>query len=224
MLAFHLSETLAFQHGRPFDLVLGQDPRFADRGGMPFTPGRQRHYCIHIAARHLANVYPVGVQARHHRCIHGIRRAVLTEQERTTDFLPNLARQSAQITSTRLTLASTSDISSSFFTGRHMFIGMCRRSGKKPACISLHITRAIARATLSAGQRPTRGNFSARYSRIASDSQTHTSPSISTGTLPVPDTEPTTCLKLGSSSEITVSSNGILTTFIAIHGRIDHEE
>src|SRR5262249_12707122 len=105
-----------------------------------------------------------------------------------------------------------------------MFIGMCRRSGKKPACISLHITRAIARATLSAGQRPTRGNFSARYSRIASDSQTHTSPSISTGTLPVPDTEPTTCLKLGSSSEITVSSNGILTTFIAIPGRIDHEE
>jgi len=51
-----------------------------------------------------------------------------------------------------------------------------------------------------------------------------TSPSISTGTLPVPDTGPTTCLKLGASSEITVSSNGMSVAFMAIQGRIDHEE
>jgi hypothetical protein len=120
--------------------------------------------------------------------------------------------------------ASTSAVSARFLTGRHMFIGMCRRSGTKPACISLDMTRAIARAALSVGQSRACGNFSARYSRIASDSHTRISPSMRTGTFALPDADPTTCLKLGASSEITVSSNGMFATFIAIHGRIDHDE
>ncbi len=48
------------------------------------------------------------------------------------------------------------------------------------------MARACARAAGSDGQSLAAGNFSARYSRIASDSQTCTSPSTSTGTLPVP--------------------------------------
>jgi hypothetical protein len=86
------------------------------------------------------------------------------------------------------------------------------------------MARAIARAALSVGQSRACGNFSARYSRIASDSQTRISPSIKTGTLPLPDADPTTCLKSGAFSEITVSSNGMFAIFIAIHGRIDHDE
>ena len=59
---------------------------------------------------------------------------------------------------------------------------------------------------------------------IASDSHTRTSPSISTGTLPVPDTGPTCALKSTALSEITVSSNAMPATFMAIQGRIDQEE
>jgi len=59
---------------------------------------------------------------------------------------------------------------------------------------------------------------------MASDSQMRTSPSISTGTLPVPECWPTRALKSGSSSDTTVSSNGIPATVMAIHGRNDHDE
>ncbi len=59
---------------------------------------------------------------------------------------------------------------------------------------------------------------------MASDSQTLTSPSTSAGTFPVPEILASRGLKSGSSNEITVSSNGIFFTFIAIHGRIDQDE
>jgi hypothetical protein len=50
------------------------------------------------------------------------------------------------------------------------------------------------------------------------------SPSTSTGTLPVPETFSTRSLKSAASSEIRVSSKAMPATFIAIHGRSDHEE
>jgi hypothetical protein len=77
----------------------------------------------------------------------------------------------------RATLAAVSSFSASFFTGRHMFIGHCLRSGAKPACISLAIARAWARAAASAGHSAASGNVSATYSRMASDSHTVTAPS-----------------------------------------------
>ena len=86
------------------------------------------------------------------------------------------------------TFDCTSGVSSRCLTGRHMFIGNARRSGTKPACISAAIARAMRaglRRRPATGRRA--GNFSARYSRIASDSQTCTSPSTSAGTLPVPE-------------------------------------
>jgi hypothetical protein len=50
------------------------------------------------------------------------------------------------------------------------------------------------------------------------------SPSISTGTLPVPDSFASRGLKSGALSEITVSSNGMPAAVMPIHGRIDQDE
>jgi hypothetical protein len=124
----------------------------------------------------------------------------------------------------RRTLALTSGLSSRRMTGRHMFIGKCRRSGAKPACISAAIARASARGAGSAGHSRARGYFSARYSSIASDSQTCTSPSTSAGTFAAPETLLTRALKSVALSEITSSSKAMPATFMAIHGRSDHEE
>ena len=52
-----------------------------------------------------------------------------------------------------------------------MFIEHSLRSAMKPECISAEIERACARAAASFGQMPFSGNFSARYSMIASESQ-----------------------------------------------------
>ena len=58
------------------------------------------------------------------------------------------------------------------------------RKAAKPACISAETERASARAAASSGQSPAAGKVSARYSMIASESQTTRSPCLSTGTLP----------------------------------------
>ena len=84
--------------------------------------------------------------------------------------------------------------------------------------------RMGARRGIRRPQTALAGNFSARYSRIASDSQTCTSPSISTGTLPVPETGATRALKSGGVERDHLSSKAMPATFIAIHGRIDHDE
>ena len=105
-----------------------------------------------------------------------------------------------------------------------MFIGQARRSGTKPACISDEIARACARAAGSAGQSCAAGKRSARYSRIASDSQTWMPLSSSAGTLPVPEIFDTRGLKSAASSEITTSSKAMPATFMAIQGRNDHDE
>src|SRR5262249_18850757 len=68
------------------------------------------------------------------------------------------------------------------------------------------------------------GNFSARYSMIASDSQTRTSPSINTGTLPAPLIAVTRALKSFASSEMTVSSKAMPAPFMASHGRNDQDD
>ena len=64
---------------------------------------------------------------------------------------------------------------------RRRFMGMCVRSVVNPACISLAIARAMARASRSSGQRPASGKGSFAYSRIARVSQTVRSPCSWTG-------------------------------------------
>ena len=98
------------------------------------------------------------------------------------------------------------------------------RSAEKLECISFETERAIARADGSFGQRFASGNFSARYSQIASDSQIVSSSSFRVGTKPLGE-----CLKIsarvsGRSSGITISSNAAPDFFSTSHGRIDQEE
>ena len=72
----------------------------------------------------------------------------------------------------RRTLANASALSSRRFTGRHMFIGT-GAAQRHEARVHFRGDRARVRARAgSAGQSFAAGNFSARYSRIASDSQT----------------------------------------------------
>src|SRR6516225_2014859 len=111
---------------------------------------------------------------------------------------PYLLRHSPQIALMRATSLAAPASRARNFSGRAMFIGRWRRSETNPACISDAIARACARAAGCAGHNPAAGNFSARYSRIASDSHTHMSPSPSTGTRPEPPNSITRVLKIGS--------------------------
>ena len=89
------------------------------------------------------------------------------------------------------------------------FIGIASRRALNPAWSSAQIERARARAAPSAGQTPRSGNVSATYSTIASESQTTTSPSISTGTWPTGEYLPTRALNAGSLKLSFSSSNGM---------------
>jgi len=89
-------------------------------------------------------------------------------------------------------------------------------------CISAHTERANARAFRSAGQPlPVR---SARYSQIASESQTVSSPCFSTGTRPLGPYCAISSLNVGVSSRICFSSKSSPRCFMSIHGRNDQDE
>ena len=105
-----------------------------------------------------------------------------------------------------------------------MFIGMAARRAVKPACISAETARATARAAGAAGQRPTSGWVSARYSQIAKLSHTRKSPLFRTGTRPEPVCFKISSRVVGSSKGMISSSNAISATLRANHGRNDHEE
>ena len=74
---------------------------------------------------------------------------------------------------------------------------------------------------MSAGQSFAPGKRSARYSRMASDSQTRIGPSIRSGTLAA---GPASRLNSGVSNGISFSSNGMPAAVMAIHGRSDQDE
>src|SRR5690348_12987310 len=102
------------------------------------------------------------------------------------------------------------------------FIEHCERKALKPECISAAAQRANARAFACEGH--ARGCRSARYSVIASESQTVVSPSTRHGTLPfgeksrnAPQFEP-------GANGTSFSSNGMSSSRIRIHGRNDHDE
>ena len=105
-----------------------------------------------------------------------------------------------------------------------MFIGMLLRRSMKPACISVEIERAWARAATAAGHRPASGLRSLRYSAIASDSHTARPRCSSTGTRPEGE-----CLRIaacvsGRSSGITISSNSMPAILAISQPRSDHDE
>ena len=197
-------------------------PSLLQRGVGPFPPRRQRHHRIHVGTGRRIHRHVVGVQPRHHRRVHRIGRAEAPNRNGP----PGRSAPGSRSTSPRCGAhwRCASAASSRCLTGRHMFIGQARRSGRKPACISEAIARACARAAASAGHRPAPGNRSARYSRIASDSHT----ACRCRPAPAPCRCRRSCatcdLKSGAFSEITTSSKAMPATFMAIHGRIDHDE
>src|SRR4030095_12988030 len=104
------------------------------------------------------------------------------------------------------------------------FIAMLVRSGAKPECISGLIERALARCALSAGQSCRSGWHSARYSEIASESQTVTAPASSTGTLPDGPYLRSASLEPARYRGTRTSSNTSPDCFINSHGRRDQDE
>ncbi len=109
-----------------------------------------------------------------------------------------------------------------------MFIVQCVRSAVKPECISAHTLRARARCCRSRGHSGAWGNFSARYSQIASESQMAKPSSTSTGTRPPGLTCSTSCLNCelpSKESKRTLRSvKGSPACFISTQGRMDQDE
>ena len=96
------------------------------------------------------------------------------------------------------------------------------RSTPKPECISAAAQRAQARASGSAGQTP--ACRSARYSTIASESQTTVPPSSRQGTLPVGENARNLPWLPPSLKGTSFSSNGMPSVVSRLQGRSDHDE
>jgi hypothetical protein len=109
-----------------------------------------------------------------------------------------------------------------------MFIEQWLRKAVKPLCISAQMLRARARAFASAGHRCFSGKRSARYSAIASVSQTAKPSSTSTGTLPTGLMAATTDLKAdcasNESKRTIFSSKGMPAPVNSTQGRMDQDE
>src|SRR5207253_8716275 len=104
------------------------------------------------------------------------------------------------------------------------FIDRCWRSAGKPERISAHTDRAVACATASAGQPRVPGCVSARYSRMARESQTRVSPSTSTGTFPDGEYLSRRSFELARYKGMRTSSKAIPFCFMNNHGRKDRSE
>src|SRR6266704_3389532 len=104
------------------------------------------------------------------------------------------------------------------------FIDRFWRSAGKPECISAQTYRAVARAPGSGGQPRVAGCVSARYSRIARESQTQVSPSISTGTFPDGEYLSSRSFEIAWYKGTRTSSKVIAFCFMNNHGRRDQEE
>jgi hypothetical protein len=105
-----------------------------------------------------------------------------------------------------------------------MSIPSSLRSAAKPECISAETERAFALNARSVGHSFAAGAISARYSQMASESQTRTAPSVSAGTRPDGECGAIFAFVSGSSSVILISWNGMFATFAASHGRRDQDE
>ena len=55
---------------------------WANRGSMPFRPGRERHNRVHIGASSGAHLDSIGMKARYNWRVHGVGCAECTEQKR----------------------------------------------------------------------------------------------------------------------------------------------
>src|ERR1043166_8832965 len=105
-----------------------------------------------------------------------------------------------------------------------MRIEQSLRRSEKPECISALTDRASARCAASAGHSCAEGNFSLRYSLIASESHTLTAPSIKQGTRPDGEYLRMFSAVSGMSSGTITSSNGAPASLRPSQPRSDQEE
>jgi hypothetical protein len=105
-----------------------------------------------------------------------------------------------------------------------MFIGKSPRKPIKLECISAASERACALAARGCGHSGLSGYISARYSMIASESQTVMSPSRKAGHLPEGENRSSSARVLSCANGITITSNAMPQCRIKIHGRKDQEE
>src|SRR5258708_4884455 len=144
--------------------------------------------------------------------------------KRNRPCAPWRPRQSFQIASMRASSAATSGVLARPGISRRTFIGIWLRTLVNPECISALTLRAWARAAASGGQSCFFGCFSARYSQIASESQTVRLSSCSTGTLPAAEYCRIFCLAPLSYRDTRISSKPMPACLISSHGRNDHDE
>ena len=146
---------------------------------------------------------------------------------------PCSASNSLHIATMRATFSRNSGCSASTRaptsgSAASMFIPNALRMAPKPECISAQTQRARARARASVGHSCLPGKRSARYSAIASVSQTARPSSTSTGTRPAGLRRRASVLNFepgeNASKRSITSSNGMPAWVISTHGRIDHEE
>src|SRR5215471_14893783 len=76
------SDDLITQHDRPIDLSVRHNPWLFERSGAPLRPSWQCQHCRFVTFRHCSDRNGVGIEARHHRRIHGIGRPEGAKQER----------------------------------------------------------------------------------------------------------------------------------------------
>src|SRR5436190_7259048 len=97
--------------------------------------------------------------------------AIEKRPKRYFPLLPCFWRQSRQIVSTREISALAASDNCVGTRERRKFIAHSLRKAEKPECISFDTERAIARAVCPEGHSFFSGKLSAKYSRMASESQ-----------------------------------------------------
>ncbi len=203
-------------------LVGLDDGRFLQRRGFPFAQERMREQRAQIAGGRAVGRDAVGAEAKRDRRIEGVGERERAAQVRSA-AAPNRRRPSVQISFTRAMSAASAVDHGRTSTRSRTHIVISFRSAEKPECISAAMDRAHARATGSAGHMP--GCRSARYSAIASESQTTTSPSCKHGHARRRRERAIVRIGLHSPRSATITSrNGAPESFIASQPRSDHDE
>ena len=132
----------------------------------------------HVRRGGIAHLRAVGAEAQHHGRVHRIGRRCIrrTARDRRAEARAAIVPQFSM----RAISAERSGFGAVLRPVARAFMGHCERRIEKPACISAHTARAMARAARSCGQ--PRPASSQAYSQIASESHTSSDPCCRTGT------------------------------------------
>ena len=159
---------------RPIDFVVRQHPRFAPRRFAPFVPGRQRHDGAHVVAAPQRSPRPRKCESAR-RPARTWRRPRRMHRNRNGPPAPNargIRSRSHRCAPRRLWHLGVERTRLSPAAGHSSAIDAAAAENPR-----MHFrcdrARMCARRRRR-GHKPASGNFSARYSRIASDSQTRT--------------------------------------------------